>query len=90
MKTTKLAIALILAFESAVCASARPTNTGEQNKKLVRDFYELAFNAHEPTKAARKYIGDEYIRHNPFVPNGAAAFCDHFEEDSGSIRRRTS
>jgi len=52
----------------------------EKNKKLVRDFYELAFNGHEPTEAAKKYIGSKYIQHNPHVPNGAAAFYEYFED----------
>lgn len=51
----------------------------EKNKKLVRDFYELAFNSHKPTEAAKKYIGNKYIQHNPFVPNGAEAFYTYFE-----------
>ena len=52
----------------------------ETNKKIVLDFYELAFNQHKPTEAAKKYIGDKYIQHNPFVPNGAAAFYGYFED----------
>ena len=51
----------------------------EANKKTVTDFYELAFNQHKPTEAAKKYIGDKYIQHNPQVSNGAAAFYDYFE-----------
>jgi predicted SnoaL-like aldol condensation-catalyzing enzyme len=52
----------------------------DQNKKIVRDFYELAFNQHKPREAAETYIGDRYIQHNPFVPNGAAPFYLHFED----------
>lgn len=51
----------------------------DQNKRIVRDFYELAFNRHEPREAVQKYVGDRYIQHNPFVPNGAAPFVEHFE-----------
>jgi predicted SnoaL-like aldol condensation-catalyzing enzyme len=51
----------------------------DQNKKLVHDFYELAFNQHKPREAAALYIGDHYIQHNPFVPNGAAPFVEYFE-----------
>jgi predicted SnoaL-like aldol condensation-catalyzing enzyme len=51
----------------------------EKNKKVVVDFYELAFNQHKPTEAAKKYFGPKYIQHNPHVPNGAAAFYDYFE-----------
>jgi predicted SnoaL-like aldol condensation-catalyzing enzyme len=51
----------------------------DQNKKLVHDFYDLAFNQHKPREAAKQYIGDQYIQHNPFVPNGVAPFVEHFE-----------
>jgi len=51
----------------------------EDNKKIVCDFYEMAFNQHKPAAAARKYIGDQYIQHNPYVPNGAVAFYRYFE-----------
>jgi len=80
MRVAILVITLI-AFP-ALCAAASPgveMSIQDQNKKLVRDFYELAFNAHKPTEAAKKYIGDRYIQHNPFVPNGAAAFYEYFE-----------
>ncbi len=51
----------------------------EANKKIVTEFYDLAFNKHQPTEAAKKYIGKKYIQHNPHVPNGAAAFYQYFE-----------
>ena len=52
----------------------------ETNKKLVVDFYEMAFNQHQPTVAAKKYIGDKYIQHNPNVPDGMEGFYTYFEE----------
>jgi predicted SnoaL-like aldol condensation-catalyzing enzyme len=51
----------------------------DQNKKLVRDFYDLASNQHKPREAAKRYIGDQYKQHNPFVPNGVAPFVEYFE-----------
>ena len=68
-------LVLFLALSTNVIA-ATPQ---EKNKKLVVDFYEMAFNQHKPTEAAKKYIGDKYIQHNPFVPNGAEAFYTYFE-----------
>lgn len=50
-----------------------------QNKKLVHDFYDLASNQHKPRDAVKRYIGDQYIQHNPFAPNGVAPFVEHFE-----------
>ena len=49
------------------------------NKKIVHDFYDLAFNQHRPREAARLYIGDQYIQHNPFVPDGVPPFVEYFE-----------
>jgi predicted SnoaL-like aldol condensation-catalyzing enzyme len=63
----------------SVAASAETLTVQEQNKKVVRDFYEMAFNQHKPTEAAKKYFGDKYIQHNPHVPNGAEAFTSYFE-----------
>lgn len=57
--------------------SRTPAETA--NARIVTDFYEMAFNQHRPTEAARLYIGDRYIQHNPNVPNGAAAFYGYFE-----------
>ena len=72
----------VLAATAVSAALTTPALGGplqENNKKIVRDFYELAFNQHKPTEAANKYIGGTYIQHNPRVPNGAAAFFSYFE-----------
>lgn len=53
--------------------------TQELNKRVVTEFYELAFNGHRPTEAAKRYIGSKYVQHNPKVPNGARAFYEYFE-----------
>lgn len=83
--------ALLVAGLAALTLSATPalgapqasgsgrTATEEANARVVTAFYEMAFNAHRPTEAARLYIGDVYIQHNPNVPNGAAAFYGYFE-----------
>ena len=56
------------------------------NKKLVHDFYDLAFNQHEPKKAAERYLSEEYIQHNPHVATGRKAFIEAFKDqkDDGS------
>lgn len=72
-------IFLTIAFSSAHGKGAK-TMTPAENKKIVVDFYELAFNKHKPTEAANLYIGDKYIQHNPRVPNGAEAFYTYFED----------
>lgn len=69
-----------LMFATMMSASAHAGKLQEKNKKIVTDFYELAFNKHKPTEASKKYIGHHYIQHNPFVPNGAEAFYGYFED----------
>lgn len=52
----------------------------DSNTTRVRAFYEMAFNDHQPTQAARLYLGSTYIQHNPHVPNGPEAFYTYFED----------
>ena len=75
---TKMTLLLTFIF-MCLSMSAMAETQQEKNKKLVTDFYDLAFNKHKPTLAAKTYIGDKYIQHNPFVPNGPEAFYKYFE-----------
>jgi predicted SnoaL-like aldol condensation-catalyzing enzyme len=62
----------------------------ERNKQLVREYYELAFNEHEPEEAVERYQGSEYIQHNPQAPDGPEAFIGFvraFPDISVDIRR---
>jgi predicted SnoaL-like aldol condensation-catalyzing enzyme len=52
----------------------------EQNKIMVRDFYETAFNLKKPREAAAKYLGPYYRQHNPGVGDGPEPFIA-FTED---------
>jgi len=54
-------------------------NQLDQNKKTVTAFYDLMFNQNRPREAIEKYTGDEYIQHNPEVPDGKDAFIAYFE-----------
>jgi predicted SnoaL-like aldol condensation-catalyzing enzyme len=51
----------------------------ERNKANVIAFYELMFNDCAPREAVERYVGDEYIQHNPHVATGKAGFIDYFE-----------
>ena len=42
-------------------------------------FYDLMFNRNCPREAIEKYVGDEYIQHNPEVADGKEAFIAYFE-----------
>lgn len=48
----------------------------ERNKKTVVEFFTRAFNDHDPADAVAKYVGLQYIQHNPDTPDGAAAFVE--------------
>ena len=54
-------------------------NQLERNKKTVIAFYDLMFNQNKPREAVRRYVGKEYIQHNPEVADGKEAFIAFFE-----------
>ena len=45
-----------------------------QAKKLVLDFFDLAFVKREPAQAAERYLGADYTQHNPTAPDGPEVF----------------
>lgn len=52
----------------------------EANKANAKAFYSLMFNECKPREAIERYVGDEYIQHNPHVADGKKAFIDYFEK----------
>lgn len=48
------------------------------NKKKAIDFYRTAYLGN-PKEAVEKYVGDDYIQHNPAVANGIKGFIEYFE-----------
>jgi len=46
----------------------------ERNKQTVVGFYTLAFNDKQPAEAVARYVGSQYIQHNPLAGDGAEAF----------------
>lgn len=50
----------------------------EKNKKSAIAFYQTAYGGN-PKKAIDKYVGKEYIQHNPAVADGHKGFIEYFE-----------
>ena len=53
----------------------------DQNKKNAIAFYLTAYKG-KPRKAVEKYVGNEYIQHNPAVKDGKEGFIEYFEKMS--------
>ena len=51
----------------------------DTNKQNAIAFYRTAYPGN-PSKAVKKYVGLEYIQHNPLVADGKRAFIEYFEE----------
>lgn len=50
----------------------------KRNKENAIAFYKTAYLG-QPKLAIEKYVGNEYIQHNPDVANGTQGFIDYFE-----------
>ncbi|MFV0350093.1 MAG: ester cyclase [Halodesulfovibrio sp.] len=79
LKQTILAgAAMLLAL--AGTANAQPVHdikAEEANRVLVLKFYDTFFNKHQVDEAA-KVVADNYIQHNPSVPDGKEPFVSYF------------
>jgi predicted SnoaL-like aldol condensation-catalyzing enzyme len=57
-------------------APARNLAREEANRRLVVDFYERFFNRHDLSAAS--VLAENYIQHNPLVPDGRQAVVEYF------------
>lgn len=51
----------------------------QTNKESAIAFYKTAYLG-KPAEAVEKYVGDQYIQHNPLVGNGKEAFIEYFTQ----------
>jgi len=61
-------------------SNAKQTQLAAENKKIVIDFYEGVFLKHQVQEYSDRYIGQQYIQHNPYVPDGKAPFVNYFTQ----------
>jgi len=47
---------------------------GQNAKRVVVDFFDLAFVKRDPEQARDRYLGATYKQHNPTAPDGAEIF----------------
>lgn len=69
---------LMLSLPAVSFAQAeRDLAAEEANRALVIQFYNQFFNEHE-TEQSSLVLAEDYIQHNPDVPDGKAPFVDYF------------
>ena len=54
-------------------------SASEERKQAAMAFYDLMFNECRPREAIERYVGAQYIQHNPEVADGKDAFVEYFE-----------
>ena len=49
------------------------------NRAAAVAFYEMMFNECRPREAVERFVGADYIQHNPHVRSGKDGFIEYFE-----------
>lgn len=55
------------------------SSDAETNLALVTNFYNRVFNDHQVVEGAA-VVAEDYIQHNPYVPDGKAPFTGYFTQ----------
>lgn len=73
-------IAILVALSQTVMAQMpeRDLAREEANRDLVVEFYDRLFNGHD--MSAADIVAEDYIQHNPHVPDGKAPFVGYFSD----------
>lgn len=66
--------------DTSKISNAKQAERAAENKKIVIDFYEGVFLKHQVQEYSDRYIGHQYIQHNPHVPDGKAPFVNYFTQ----------
>ncbi len=77
MKKFVLAALLILSTLNGFAQNTSnfdPCKQAESNKKMVMEFYQQLFGDKNPD-AILKYLKEDYIQHNPILPDGRDTLC---------------
>ncbi|SIN60557.1 Predicted SnoaL-like aldol condensation-catalyzing enzyme [Parasphingorhabdus marina DSM 22363] len=53
--------------------------TGQSKTDKAKAFYDLMFNQCKAAEAVERYVGADYVQHNPEVGDGKQAFIDYFD-----------
>jgi predicted SnoaL-like aldol condensation-catalyzing enzyme len=69
---------LLLFIAVGSVSTSFAAGTSEENKKTVVSFYNMVFRDHKPQEAVERYVGSQYIQHNPLVPDGKEVFVNFF------------
>jgi len=72
---TAVLFALLL-FPLACLAKETGKKELEANKRVVKEFYDLAFNQKRPKEAAARFFGATYTQHYPLAADGPQAFVE--------------
>jgi predicted SnoaL-like aldol condensation-catalyzing enzyme len=80
MKITSAIAAIVLAGLLSITANAQsPQSETERNKALVLEFWRVVFQA-QNADAAKNYLAEDYIQHNPLVKSGRSGFVEFFSK----------
>lgn len=64
------------------------THDLERNKRNAVDFYRMAYEG-DPSGAVERFVGAEYIQHNPDVEDGPEGFIEYFQRMSAEYPNKS-